>query len=106
MLFAQGVVFAQACIGVAHSPAMAFAQAGHDGDCGKTANRNACLQQCTASDQNTSQIQITIPAMPTTPVRIVATTAPDPGGVLPDAVIVAVRAPDPPSSIRFCSFQL
>ena len=105
MLFAQAIGFAQACIEAAPSPLMAFSQPDHDGKCAKMVNRNACLQHCTAGDQSSTQVQVQVAAMP----AIAALTVP----VAPDRV--AYSAPawvgvanflDPPSSIRFCSFQL
>jgi hypothetical protein len=105
MLFAQAVGVAQTCSIAAHSPAVAFAPTDHDGGCGKTVNRNACLQQCTAGDQNTSQIQIAVAEMPTLTVLTVP-AAREVSGMLPDAVQILARSPDPPPSIRFCSLQL
>jgi hypothetical protein len=105
MLFAQAVGVAQACIEAAPSPVMAFAQTDHDGNCGEMVNRNACLQHCTAGDQSSAQAQVEVAAMP----AIAALTVP----VAPDRVAYSVAAwvglahfLDPPSSIRFCSFQL
>ena len=105
MLFAQAIGFAQACVEVAPSPTMAFAQSDHDGDCGKTVNQNACLQQCTAGDQNSAQFQVAIAAMPTIAVLTVP-AVPD-RGVCPAVTLVSLaHSPDPPPSIRFCSFQI
>ena len=105
MLFAQAIGVGQACVEAEPSPAMAFTQAEHDGDCGKSGNQNACLQQCTAGDQSSAQVQVAVAAMPV----IVALTVP----VTPDAVVRSAltlvslsHSPDPPPSIRFCSFQL
>ena len=64
MFFAQAIGIANACIEAAPSPAMAFTQNDHDGDCGKTVNQNACLQQCNAEDQSTAQAQVEVAAMP------------------------------------------
>ena len=105
MLFAQAIGFAQACIEATPSPIMAFAQTDHDGTCGKMANRNACLQHCTAGDQSSAQTQVEVAAMP----AIAVLTVP----VAVDRVAYSLAAwacvahfLDPPSSIRFCSFQL
>ncbi len=105
MLFAQAIGVAQACIEVAPSPIMAFAQSDHGGDCGKMTNRNACLQHCTAGDQSSAQVQVAVAAMPAIATLIVP-FAPDP--VADPAVILVSLAhcADPPSSIRFCSYQL
>ena len=105
LLFAQAVGMAHACVGTAHSPAMAFAQTAHEGGCHQTMNRNSCLQQCTADNQNVAEVQVTIAELPvlaglTVPVAV------DANATRPDAVVVLAHSPDPPASIRFCSFQL
>lgn len=105
LLFAQAIGAVHACVGAAHSPAMAFAESHHEGGCTQTVNRNACLQQCTADNQSTSHVQVAVEEMPTLPVLTVP-AALDSSARLPDAVIVLARSPDPPASIRFCSFQL
>ena len=105
MLFAQAIGIAQACVEAAPSPTMAFRQTDHDGDCGKMVNKNACLQQYTAGDQTSSQVQVTVAAMP----AIVVLTVPvAPVRVVCPAVTLVslAHSPDPPPSIRFCSFQL
>ena len=105
MLFAQAIGFAQACVEVAPSPSMAFAQSDHDGDCGKAVNQNACLQQCTAGDQNSAQFQVAIAAMPA--IAVLTVPVGTDRGACPAATLVYLaHSPDPPSSIRFCSFQL
>lgn len=106
MLFAQAIGLAQACAVATHSPAMAFARTHHhDGECGKTVNRNACLQQCTAGDQSSAHAEVAVAPMPMTPVLTLAAT-PDRGACLPVVVTTRPHSPDPPASIRFCSFQL
>ena len=105
LLFAQAVGTVHACIGAEHSPTMAFAQSSHGGGCTETVNRNACLQQCTADNQNTSEVQLAVAEMPALPVLTVP-VARDTSARLPDVVIVLARSPDPPASIRFCSFRL
>jgi hypothetical protein len=84
---------------------MAFAQTAHEGGCHQTTNRNSCLQQCTADNQNIAEVQVAIAELPalaglTVPVAV------DSSARLPDAVAVLAHSPDPPASIRFCSFQL
>jgi hypothetical protein len=84
---------------------MAFAQTAHEGSCHQTMNRNSCLQQCTADSQNIAEVQVAIVELPaltglTLPIAI------DSGVRLADAVPVPAGSPDPPASIRFCSFQL
>ena len=105
MLFAQAIGVSQACVEAEPSPAMAFTQSDDDGACGKTVNQNACLQQCTAGDQSSAQVQVAVAAMP----GVQGLTVP----VSPDAVVRPAltlvslsHSPDPPPSIRFCSFQL
>lgn len=105
MLFAQAIGVAQACSVAAHSPTMAFAPTQHDGDCGKTVNQNACLQLCTAGDQNSAHAEVAVAPMPTAPALVVA-AAPDRAICLPAAINTRSPSPDPPASIRFCSFQL
>ena len=105
MLFAQAIGVAQACIEATQSPAMAFADANHEGGCDKTVNQNACLQQYVAGDQINVQIQAAVAEIPKLAVLIVP-SAPDPGTGLAEAACFPVRSPDPPPSIRFCSLQL
>ena len=105
LLFAQAIGAAHACVGAAQTPSMAFAESHHEVGCAQTVNQNACLQQCTADNQSTSQVQVAVAEMPALPVLIVP-EALDSSIRLPDAVIVLARSPDPPPSIRFCSFQI
>ncbi len=105
LLFAQAIGAAHACVAASPSPAMAFAETSHEGGCTEQVNRNACLQQCTADNQSTSEVQLAVAEMPALPVLTVP-VARDTSARLPDVVIVLARSPDPPPSIRFCSFQL
>ena len=105
MLFAQAIGIAQACIEVSQSPTMAFEDANHEGDCEKTVNQNACLQQYTAGDQSTTQVQVVVAEMPRLAVLTIS-AAFDPGARLAEAVFCPAHSPDPPPSIRFCSFQI
>lgn len=105
LLFAQAIGAVHACAGAADSPAMAFAESHHEGGCTGTVNPNACLQQCTADEQSAAQVQVAIAEMPALAVLTVPAT-PDSRMRLSDAVIILARSPDPPASIRFCSFQL
>ncbi len=105
LLFTQAISAVHACVGAAHSPAMAFAESHHEGGCAETMNRNMCLQQCVADDQSTAQVQLAIAEMPALAVLTVPVVL-DSSAQLPDAFIVLARSPDPPPSIRFCSFQL
>jgi hypothetical protein len=105
MLFAQAVLAAQACVAAVASPAMAIEQSDHDGHCGVVRNPGACLQHCTAGDQTIFQLQVAIPGMPAAPVLTVPVIG-NPDGSPREPVVVLTRSPDPPRSIRFCSFQL
>jgi hypothetical protein len=105
LLFAQAVGAVHACVGAAQTPNMAFADLHHEGGCTKTVNQNACLQQCTAENQSTAQVQFAIAQMPSLAVLTVP-EALDSSAKLPDTVVTLARSPDPPPSIRFCSFQL
>ncbi len=105
LLFAQATGIAQACIEATQSPAMAFAETHEQGDCGKSINKNACLLQYTAGDQSSAQVEIAVAPMPVIAPLSVPVA---PERVAYPAVIAASRAhcTGPPSSIRFCSFQL
>src|SRR5882672_85495 len=105
MFFAQAIGVAQACIEATQSPTMAFADTHQKGDCDKTVNKNACLQQYTAGDQSSPQVQVAVAAMPAI---VVLTVSVAPVHVVCPAVTLAslAHSPDPPPSIRFCSFQL
>lgn len=105
LLFAQSLYAAQPCQMPMHEPAKAFGDM-KDMDCGKAVMPNACLQHCTAGDQGSAgDIQPAAAAMPAMAVltlpaeidRAAAPTAP---------VDLLARSPDPPPTIRFCSFQL
>ena len=105
MLFAQAIGVAQACIEATQSPTMAFAQSDHDGDCDKTVNKNACLQQYTAGDQSSAQVQVAVAAMPT--IAVLTVPVAPVRGACPAVMLASLtHSPDPPPSIRFCSFQL
>lgn len=105
LLFAQVISAAHACAGAAHSPTMAFAQADHEGDCTETDNANACLQECTADDQSTAQVQAGVAARPMLAVLILPRKAPATVSPLVAAEVIH-RSTDPPLSIRFCSLTL
>ena len=105
MLFAQAIGIAHACLEAAPSPTMAFTQSDHDGDCGKTVKQNACLQQCTAGDQSSAQFQVAVAAMPAMAVLTVP-VATDRRTCAAVLLVSFAHSPDPPPSIRFCSFQL
>ena len=105
LLIAQAIGAAHACIGAAHSPTMAFAETGHRSGCTQTVNKNACLQQCTADERNTTQVQFAVAEMPRLAVLVVP-AAVDSSPRFRGAVICLAHSPDPPASIRFCSFQI
>lgn len=100
LLFAQGLAIAQTCVEEAR-PAMAF----EESDCHRPANPNDCLQQCTAGDQSSAYVQIVVAGLPGLAVLTV------PGaldhGIRPAPTVLSLaHSPDPPPSIRFCSFQI
>src|SRR5713226_8923334 len=105
IFFAQAIGIAQACVEATQSPTMAFADPHQKGDCGKTVNKNACLQQYTAGDQSSAQVQVAVAAMPAIAVLTVPVA---PVRLVRPAVTLTflTHSPDPPPSIRFCSFQL
>ncbi|HKQ24893.1 MAG TPA: hypothetical protein VJT81_10675 [Burkholderiales bacterium] len=105
LLFGQAVAISQACITPAATPAMAFSDDMADMDCAKKGNPNACLQQCTASDQNTSNGQVGVAEIPRIVVLMV-TTAFNSTAPLSESVVNLAHSSGPPPSIRFCSFQL
>ena len=104
MLLAQLVNAGQACV-MPPSPVMAFAYADHDSDCAKRVNPNSCLQQSIATDQSFGPAELPVLGMPdvavlTLPLEVVATAS------CLITSLVPHRSTDPPSSIRFCSFQI
>lgn len=106
MLFAHAVGVAQACIEVSQSPTMAFSNANHEeDDCEKTVNKNVCLQQYTAGNQSSAYAQVVVVAMPGLAVLTVPVVT-DHGIRTAPTVLSLAHSPDPPRSIRFCSFQI
>lgn len=105
LLFSQAVSAAQACVEPAATPAMAIASDMADMDCEQRATPNVCLQQCTAGDQSSAQVQVAVAEMPRLAVLTVP-VLPDRGVRSTEAIACLARSPDPPPSIRFCSFQL
>jgi hypothetical protein len=105
MLFAQLVNAGEACVMPAMSPVMAFANADHASDCAKRVNPNSCLQQTTATDQSVGHAEVPVLGMSNV---IVLTVPRTPFATTSYVVATAIphRSTDPPSSIRFCSFQL
>lgn len=109
-LFAQAIGVIQACVGPEMAPEMAFSEGMAEHGCdeatpSKIPNPNACLQHCTAGDQTTAQV----PAMPASMPSIAILTVPLPDErphTLARVVASESHSPDPPQSIRFCSFQL
>lgn len=103
--FAQAIGVAQACIEATQSPTMAFADVHQKGDCDKTVNKNACLQQYTAGDQSYAQVQVAVAAMPA--ITVLTVPVVHDRGACPAARLVSfAHSHDPPPSIRFCSFQI
>lgn len=110
LLFAQAIAVVQACAGLEAMPAMAFSgdiagQDCHESVPANTPNPNACLQHCTAGDQTTAQVPAVVAGIP----GIVVLTVPLPAEsahVFAHAEACELHSPDPPRSLRFCSFQL
>lgn len=107
VLFAQGIVAANAC--VASSPAQAYTMEQHDDAAmpcheEETPNANACLSHCTQSDQvSVDQQHTPIHA----PVSVIAWASIQPQAQhIPPVIYSAPLALDtgPPIPIRFCSF--
>ncbi len=104
LLFGQSLAAVLPCQMPEQKPAMAFSDmAGMD--CAGKGNPNACLQQCIGADQSTNHVQVGFAGIPqvailTVPVAVSRVIAP----ALPADYLA--HSPDPPSSIRFCSFQL
>lgn len=111
LLLSQAIAVAQACTDLEATPAMAFSademvgQKCHESVAPNTSNPNACLQHCTAGDQSTAQVPAVIAAMPVLAVLTVPMPA-ERARVFARAEACELLSPDPPPSIRFCSFQL
>ena len=103
--FAHAVGTAQACIEATQTPTMAFANANHEGNCTDTVNQNACLQQYTAGDQSSPQVQVAVAMMPAVAVLTVPIAA-ERSRYLVATLWSLAHSRDPPPSIRFCSFQI
>ena len=109
-LFAQAIGVVQACVGPEMTPEMAFSQEMMEHGCDETApakipNPNACLQHCTASDQTTAQVAVIVVSTPSIALLTVPMPAERPH-TFARAIACESHSPDPPRSIRFCSFQL
>lgn len=108
MLFAQGIVAANACVAPNASPVQAYSLSQDDGvvPCHETEipNANACLMHCDQTGQiSVDQHNTTVAA----PVSVVAWLAPFPQIQHERPAISSEHAvPDtgPPIPIRFCSF--
>ena len=104
LLFAQSLSAALPCQMSEQKPAMAFSDmAGMD--CGEKGNPNACLLQCVGTDQSTNHLQVGIADVRRMVVLTVIVV--DSRGVPPALPVIRLaHSPDPPPSIRFCSFQI
>jgi hypothetical protein len=105
LLFGQSLSVALPCQMPDQTAAMAFEDMG-DMDCAQKGNPNACLQQYVGADQSTSHhVQAGIADVSQIAVLIVQ--LPDIGAALPVFRAASLaHSPDPPPSIRFCSFQI
>jgi hypothetical protein len=107
MLFAQGIVAANACIETAASPVQAYSMAQQEDEampCHDDLNANACLASCTQSDQvNVDQHTVPLAA----PVSAIAWVSNQPPAqhlrpvIFPEHLVLDTG---PPIPIRFCSF--
>lgn len=102
MLFAHAVSAAQACTAASDTPQMAF----NDMDCAEMASQNVCLQQYLAGDQNSGTAQIPVAALPDLVVLMVPSSPAEHRMAPSRSGECRQGSSDPPSSIRFCSFQL
>lgn len=110
MLFAQGIVAANACDVLTGNVNQAFALSSEEAaePCHDTAtsNANACLDHCTQGDR-VSVDQIT-PAFVIPHIPVLRIELPEESAVSPTYFAASKIAADsgPPVSIRFCSFQI
>lgn len=110
LLFAQGLAIAQTCMEEAR-PAMAFEESAlaesaiEESDCHQPANPNDCLQQCNAGDQSSAYIQVVVAGLPGFAVLTIPAASDHDIRHAPVLRFLA-HSPDPPRSIRFCSFQI
>ena len=109
LLFGQTIAISQACASADASPTMAFSEsmAGHDceGATNPAPNPNACLEHCNQGDQ----ASVYVPAVVATLSTIAVLVVPMPGVTVRGArgaPACEPHSPDPPRSIRFCSYQL
>ena len=104
LLFAQSLFAALPCAMAQPEPAMAFDDMA-DMDCATKGNPNACLQQYTATDQSAGHVQIAVAEMPRTANLVVPIA--DCRLIMRNPLVDHfAHSPDPPASIRFCSFQI
>ena len=102
LLFAQAAQAALPCLTAGSDPVMAYSD--HDDEaCRHTANPNACLTQCNDAAQPASHGDLSALAAPLTAVLTVPQPLPARVAYSCDAVGLRV-APDPPISIRYCSY--
>ena len=109
VLFAQGIVAANACIAPTAGPEQAYNMAQQDDEAmpchdEETPNANACLIHCTQPDQiSVDQHSVPLAA----PVSIIAWVSNQPPAqhsrpvIFPEHLVLDTG---PPISIRFCSF--
>ena len=109
VLFAQGIIAANACVALNASPVQAYSMAQQDDEvmpCHqvKVPNANACLVHCTQSDQISAD-QHHLPVA--TPVSVIAwvSSLPPVQHIRPAIVTEhLVLDTGPPIPIRFCTF--
>lgn len=104
LLFGQSLSAALPCQMPDRKPAMAFEDMA-DMDCAQKVNPNACLQQYVGADQSTNHVQPGIADM--SGLAVLTVPLADSGAAQPVFLPACLaHSPDPPLSIRFCSFQL
>jgi hypothetical protein len=104
LLFAQSLFAALPCQMPEQKPGMAFEDM-EGMDCAQKVNPNACLQQYVGGDQSTNHVHPGIADMSGLAVLTVPLADRRAAQLVFRAVCLA-HSPDPPPSIRFCSFQI
>jgi hypothetical protein len=102
MVFAHAVSAAQTCRAASDTPQMAYTEM----DCAEMASQNVCLQQYIAGDQNSGSAQTPVADLPDIVVLLVPESSAESQLVHHGDAQCLSSYSDPPSSIRFCSFQL
>jgi hypothetical protein len=102
MLFAQIASAAVPCAAARDTPQMAYAQA----HCADMPSQNICLQQYVSGFQNSGFSQIPVADFPKIVVLVLAALPIERHFNPRDYWNCLQSSADPPSTIRFCSFQI